>query len=153
VPSHHNTDLNGKEEQIRQLHLVMESIIVRIKSETRHLEIPYHLAEGHIIVLMMLYRRTKCIASDIVNLLGITSGAVTGLTDKLVSLGLIERFRPEEDRRVVQLNLTEKGKETIETIRDMRLKRVYELVGQLEEQDLTTMIESFQKLLHSLEKN
>lgn len=48
---------------------------------------------------------------ELSRLLGIDTGLMTRLLDKLENKGLLERSRSLEDRRVVNLALTKKGKE------------------------------------------
>lgn len=49
-------------------------------------------------------------------LLGVSSAAVTGITDKLVGLDLIERTGLHHDRRAHYLILTEKGQDFLNRI-------------------------------------
>ena len=44
------------------------------------------------------------------------SGAMTRVIDQLAERGLVERVRRDRDRRKVELQLTPKGRETIETL-------------------------------------
>jgi DNA-binding MarR family transcriptional regulator len=44
------------------------------------------------------------------------SGALTRVIDQLAERGLVERVRRDRDRRKVELQLTSKGRETIETL-------------------------------------
>lgn len=47
--------------------------------------------------------------SDLAGWLGVTPGAVTPLTDRLIEAGWVARTRDTEDRRVLRLSLTEAG--------------------------------------------
>ncbi|RAP76045.1 MarR family winged helix-turn-helix transcriptional regulator [Paenibacillus montanisoli] len=143
---------DGKDKKIAELQLLMERFAHRSKKRMKALEHPYNLANGHIFILMYLNNTELCRVNDIVKFLGVTSGAATGLTDKLVSLGLIERNRPEDDRRVVQLSLTDKGKETLEIIRRQRMEWFTDLVGRLEEEKLDLVMDAFTILLDVLEE-
>ncbi|WP_308639457.1 MarR family winged helix-turn-helix transcriptional regulator [Paenibacillus silvisoli] len=130
----------------------MERFAHRAKKRMKALEHPYSLASAHIFILMYLNNTDACRVNDVVKFLGITSGAATGLTDKLVSLGLIERTRPEDDRRVVLLSLTEKGKEAVGIIRKQRMEWFTDLVGQLDEEKLDLVLNAFNILLDVLEE-
>ncbi len=57
-------------------------------------------------------KQTKDIAED----LGITSGTVAATTARLQENGMIERHDDENDRRVVHVSLTEKGRRCIEEV-------------------------------------
>lgn len=67
---------------------------------------------------------------ELSKLLGIDTGLMTRLLDKLETRGLLERSRSLEDRRVVNLTLTKKGEEVARLIPEIappvlnaRLKR------------------------------
>jgi DNA-binding MarR family transcriptional regulator len=56
--------------------------------------------------------------------LGIRVNAATGLADRLVHQGLLEREADPDDRRLVRLRLTESGRRARETCRRERRRRV-----------------------------
>jgi DNA-binding MarR family transcriptional regulator len=61
-------------------------------------------------ILLALTRGMACTPFEISKLLGIDSGLMTRMLDKLEEKGLLERNRSIDDRRVVNLTLTPKGK-------------------------------------------
>jgi DNA-binding MarR family transcriptional regulator len=140
-----------KRELIRSIMNMFDTLANKMKQEMRRHPLSTDLADGHIFVLAMLLRGTKK-ASDIAAELGITSGAVTGLTDKLAGMGLILRERSDEDRRVVLLSLTEEGRACINRLRQERIDRVSSLFGRLENEDLQKLLDVFEKLSASLDK-
>ncbi|MNT73310.1 putative HTH-type transcriptional regulator YusO [compost metagenome] len=60
-------------------------------------------------VLGLLADRGRCTMSELKAALEVTTGAVTGLVDRLERHGLVQRAPSEEDRRVTYLSLTEAG--------------------------------------------
>ncbi|WP_238357954.1 MarR family winged helix-turn-helix transcriptional regulator [Cohnella zeiphila] len=125
----------------------MEQWSQKAKNSLKSLENPLHLANGQIFVLMYLQQIESCRVNDVAKILGLTSGAATGLTDKLVALGLVERRRLEDDRRVVRLSLTETGKETIKQVWKQRNEWFTDIVGQLEESKLDVILNAFRLLI------
>jgi DNA-binding MarR family transcriptional regulator len=128
----------------------MEALFMKLKNEAQHTNDMDNLADGQIFVLINLYRKGVCNATDIANMIGITSGAVTGMTDKLVSMGLITRERSDTDRRVVLFTITDKGKETIQRIRDRRFKRLTEIFRQISNDEIESTIGVFNKITELL---
>ncbi|MBB6734151.1 winged helix-turn-helix transcriptional regulator [Cohnella sp. CBP 2801] len=126
---------------------MMEQWSQKAKNSLKSLENPLHLANGQIFVLMYLQQIESCRVNDVAKILGLTSGAATGLTDKLVALGLVERRRLEDDRRVVRLSLTETGKETIKQVWKQRNEWFTDIVGQLEESKLDVILNAFRLLI------
>lgn len=62
-------------------------------------------------VLGNLWGRGACTMTDLKEELGVTTGAVTGLVDRLERLGLVTRVPSQADRRVTLLELTPAGRE------------------------------------------
>ena len=75
------------------------------------------------------------IAADV----GITPSAVSQQVDKLVTRGLLHRRDKPEDRRYVQLELTETGKEATGQIFHFARQHVLALLTPLSEEDLRDM--------------
>jgi len=79
-----------------------------------------NLSMHQMMFLKYLERRVTCTPSDIAQQFGITLGAVTGFVDRLHKLGLITRTRSEEDRRVVIIQLTAEGSESLNAFEEQR---------------------------------
>lgn len=60
-------------------------------------------------ILFLLQRNGPKKMSELAVALHLTPGAITTASDRLIENGYISRIRDEEDRRVVHLELTEKG--------------------------------------------
>ncbi|GAA0834426.1 MAG: MarR family transcriptional regulator [Cupriavidus sp.] len=67
-------------------------------------------------ILLSLTRGMASTPFEISKLLGIDSGLMTRMLDKLEEKGLLERSRSIDDRRVVNLTLTPKGKHVSEEL-------------------------------------
>jgi DNA-binding MarR family transcriptional regulator len=81
-------------------------------------------------ILLSMQRGIASTPFELSKLLGIDTGLMTRMLDKLETKGLLERSRNLEDRRVVNLTLTKKGLEVANQIPDIaptvlnaRLKR------------------------------
>jgi DNA-binding MarR family transcriptional regulator len=70
-------------------------------------------------IVLSLRRGVASTPFELSKLLGIDSGLMTRMLDKLESRGLLERSRSLEDRRVVNLTLTKKGGEVAHQIPDI----------------------------------
>lgn len=78
---------------------------------------PYGISPQQLNILRVLRTANDWVAMHKVNeLLIIKSPNVTRLTDKLVTKSLIERNRSTEDRRVVYVQVTDKGRELLAQI-------------------------------------
>lgn len=76
----------------------------------------------HFFILHTLFYKEKCMVSELGNVMGLTSGAITTSINKLEEMDYIVRDRDQKDRRVVWVSLTNAGKESIQNIIDERNK-------------------------------
>lgn len=80
------------------------------------------IAERHgltfpqLIALLRLYRNGAMAMSELSAHLAVTRGALTGLIDRLEENGLVSRCPDAQDRRVITLTLTPRGKETMAAV-------------------------------------
>ena len=74
------------------------------------------LSTNEFIVLKFLAQHGPKRVTDISNELAVSASHITVVTDSLVKKEYISRHRPEGDRRVVQITLTEKGRVTLEEL-------------------------------------
>ena len=72
-------------------------------------------------MVMVLGRKGTTIMSDLARALNLALSTATNTVDKLVSKDLVERTRVDEDRRIVQVALSEKGKRFYEACLECQL--------------------------------
>jgi DNA-binding MarR family transcriptional regulator len=70
-------------------------------------------------VLFHVARQPGCGPTDVARFLGVANTTISSATDRLVKRGLIERQRPEADRRAVALYLTTAGRGRVEALAAM----------------------------------
>lgn len=91
--------------------------------------------------------------SEVADALGITSAAVTGITDKLLAEGYVTRERAENDRRVVIITVTEQGEAVIEQILESQKETIQMIFSKLEEADILHLRRVFSTILKNIENN
>ncbi|WP_442601265.1 MarR family winged helix-turn-helix transcriptional regulator [Paenibacillus sp. KN14-4R] len=89
--------------------------------------------------------------STLAEALHITSGAVTGISDKLVEEGLASRRRAENDRRVVYLEITDKGHEILETLSKQRKQLFEKFFSGLTDTDIAALTRIFEQIIENQE--
>lgn len=78
--------------------------------------------------------------------------SMTEMVDKLEKHGIAERYREENDRRVVKVRLTSKGKKLRREFMQRRLKDLKKIFGKLSKHELDDLIESLKRARLILEK-
>jgi len=74
------------------------------------------LSSNHVMLLMDLKLNGSMRITEISERFSITAGAATSMCDKLEQQQLVKRIREHQDRRVVQVALTEEGEKIIDLI-------------------------------------
>ncbi len=62
-------------------------------------------------VMLALYDKKQCTVGELANDRGVSLPTITGIVDRLVRTNLVERIGDPNDRRVVLIKLTSKGKD------------------------------------------
>ncbi|MET1255946.1 MarR family winged helix-turn-helix transcriptional regulator [Aliikangiella maris] len=102
--------------KIDKTYNLLERISTLFRSEIRLAGIQHGLHPVHIEVLSYLSRcnRLSNTPASVSEYLGVTKGTISQSISLLESKELLEKVADEKDRRVVHLNLTDKGKQLIE---------------------------------------
>ncbi len=104
------------------------------------------LSYGQIFLLFMIYRKKSIKTTDIAKHFGITPGAATAIADKLENLGLIERARDKDDRRVVVISLSELGLSVVENKRQKNVALFEEILQDFSLEEILSVIQSLNKI-------
>lgn len=94
------------------------------------------LSAQQLYFLKYVQHQHSCTPSDISKAFGITMGALTGFIDRLSKLGLVTRSRTEEDRRLVLIHITEKGKETLKNFEEQRMQKYSQIFKEFKESEV-----------------
>ena len=107
----------------------------------------------HVRILTLLDSEGPQKASVIADKLQITSGAVTGLADRLVELGYISRERGENDRRVVLLDIQEDGKRLLSMLIEIKEQLMGKLYKGMSNQDMDQMMKYIDRMVANLQSD
>lgn len=106
---------------------------------------------GMVIFLFMIHNKGEIKTSEISEHFGVTSGAATGIADKLENLGLIERKRSKADRRVVTLVLSEKGEKLVQDKKKEHIELYQYILHDFSEEELLNTIHLLNKISDRIE--
>ncbi|MFO1442394.1 MarR family transcriptional regulator [Bacillus sp. Bva_UNVM-123] len=109
----------SKENQIHNVEVIMKEMLeIQQKSKmfVNLLSEGESLSQNQLILLLQLKINGGMKATEIADFFSVTPGAVTSMCDKLEKLDLMQRVRESEDRRVVNMMLTNNGEEKVNKI-------------------------------------
>jgi DNA-binding MarR family transcriptional regulator len=78
---------------------------------------------------------------ELAEALGITPSSATQMVDRLVRLGLVDRLREEEDRRLVRVQLSEDARQRFEDMMRLHLRSLAAVTEALSDPDLSTLVD------------
>ncbi|MGO4538503.1 MarR family winged helix-turn-helix transcriptional regulator [Paenibacillus sp. 2TAB19] len=102
-------------------------------------------------MMQHLSRTSPIKSTDLAEMLCVTAGAVTLMGDKLYERGLIDRYRGEQDRRVVYIAITEQGKQYISSFRANDEQLIKIIAERITEKDMHELKRIILLLNESLE--
>ena len=85
--------------------------------------------------------------------LGVTPPNVTGIIDHLVEQGLVSREENPEDRRMLLLKTTDKGKALLAKLRESRISHMSGILAQLSLEELSALAQGLTALTRAAECN
>lgn len=108
----------------------------------------HELSQARFTVLMLLYRvievpQNPC---EIARKAGVTRATMTGLIDGLVREGLVSRKTVETDRRMLEIELSAKGKKFLEGVMPGYFRLIRKNMSGLAHQERERLIELLTKL-------
>ena len=116
---------------------------------------PYEISNIGYFAMMMLYSTPDNLAnpSEICKATGETRGNMTRICDDLVEKGLMRRVTSPDDRRRVNLSLTEKGMSLLQKMVPELRRNVTDLFSSFSETEKNNLVKLLLKLNKALESN
>ncbi len=114
------------------------------KSLTRSIRSKTNLNPGSLYILGMLSKHEILSMSEIGCKLSMPKPHVTGQVDKLITEEMVERLFDPNDRRIVNIRMTEKGKEDFKAIKLEVSQDMRQRIEKLNDEKLNALYDSTQ---------
>lgn len=115
----------------------------------------HNISQGRFGVLMCLLNQCRCKGTDaalspaeLADRAGVTRATMTGLIDTLERDGLVTRAQDPDDRRMMHVCLTQKGRELLHEMLPEHFRRMATLMQTLTESERKTLV----RLLHKIKE-
>ncbi|BDB26291.1 homoprotocatechuate degradation operon regulator, HpaR [compost metagenome] len=120
-----------------------------LERELGKLSQAYGISSGQFQVLAALRRRYPQTASpsDLSRIAILTTGTMTVLLDRLEDKGLVRRLRDPNDRRRIEVELSDAGKDLIDRALDERIARLNALTATLDAKECSAATRALRHLL------
>ncbi len=139
-------------------HMVLNELLVNLFKDILQIEEKALREQGSDLTITEIhtidaisYDRARTM-SEIAKDLEITMGTLTTAVDKLIKKGYARRMRSDEDKRVVLVELTDKGKEAKNLHDHFHKDMIDSVVTELTDNEEEVLIESLSKLMDFFDK-
>jgi DNA-binding MarR family transcriptional regulator len=131
-------------------------ILSQLIHELHHLSpsgyLDIELTESQCIVGVFVKKRGSCSMSEIATELRVSLSAITGIIDRMVKHGYVERLRDDSDRRLVIVQLTEKGLQVLDRSQQHIQYQLRTILEVLNEEDRAVFLGFIQKIIDALQQ-
>jgi DNA-binding MarR family transcriptional regulator len=94
--------------------------------------VQHGVSMGHLHLMSMLDRHGELPMSRVAELLGVSDSNATGLVDRMEEHGFVERVRHPEDRRVVLVRVSDRGRQILADVEVLRDDLVVRILSRLD---------------------
>ncbi len=134
--------------QIIELQRRMSQILLPFALHAwRELEVPLSQLKSLLIITSKGETNYRTLAED----LGVTPGDVTGLVERLVSQGLVNRKPNPKDRRIVLLQASDKGRQLLADLMESQTQHTIRILKYLSLQELQSLSQGLAGVIHAVE--
>lgn len=122
---------------VHQLMLIQNDYLTTSAGELNNTELK---------IISFIGKKGSCIMREVAEFANVPLSTLTGIMDKLVKKKLVSRERSDEDRRIVQLVLTENGKSVFTTEQQNHLNLAKGMLTGLEELEQNQLLNLLKKI-------
>jgi DNA-binding MarR family transcriptional regulator len=110
------------------------------------LELDLNFSKTELMALVVVERYGEVSMSQICDALNIPMSTATGIVDRMVRKGFLQRERSETDRRMVVVSMTEKGRGIFQHYKGMLTGYLEQIEAALTENELQLLYKIFMKV-------
>lgn len=148
------TDIEKSDPRLKRQAKALQAFIALLMEppmETGDHPLPdVELSPREIKVLLLLGDKSEMIMTDLATALRAPLSTVTRIVDRLASKQMVERFRSDEDRRIVIVKEADRGKILHDRLRNSQLEMAARMLSPLSNGEREILLELLEKLSYGL---
>lgn len=102
------------------------------------------------LILDFLYKAKESTMTNIAKFMSVTTAATTGIVDRLFREGYVIRVNNPEDRRIILVKPTSKGKTIVDKIRQQKRAMIINIFGKISEEERCSYLDILLKIYNIL---
>ena len=144
----HEAEMNGREDRIlRSLRRISRAVDLY----SRKLAGSHQLTGPQLVVLRQLKREGPQAPGHLAKTVSLSQATITGIVDRLEARGLVARTRRTDDRRRVDVALTDLGVETVQNAPSPLQERLARRLGALPESEQRRLEDTLAQIVEMME--
>jgi DNA-binding MarR family transcriptional regulator len=140
--------LKSRQDKMYEMEALMRHVYKKLRQEMNQVY-DKEMSRNEFFILKTLYEQGSRKSSDLSKMLNVSASHITAVTDSLIEKSWIQRVRSVQDRRIVDLHLTEEGKNTLELFEKKKTDFLLQKFNDFSDQDMENFITLFNKLLNA----
>ncbi|HHW17761.1 MAG TPA: MarR family transcriptional regulator [Firmicutes bacterium] len=137
------------DESVAKVERLLRHVAFIIKKRGREILEDFEITNPQFNALLTLREHPDITMGELCEKLFLACSTATDLIDRLEKNGYLERRRDPQDRRVIRLSISDKGRHVISEVIAARRRYVASILKQLSQEEIDRLAESLEKL-HSL---
>ncbi len=105
-----------------------------------------------VLILDLLSREGPSKMTDVAREMKVTTAASTGIVQRLVLLGYVQREFDQNDRRIIKIRLSNKGQELLKKLTRQRREIISKIFSQISEHDRSEYLRILMQVTELLKK-
>lgn len=136
----------------RLSHTIQDMIIKMQEIDDTCVKLSEDISKKELGIITFVGENNNVIMRHIAEYLQVPMSTTTGIVDKLVGKNYLARQHSSEDRRSIQIILTEQGRKTFELLSDLKLKFAQRIMTDLTKEEVNTLVHLMEKITGNLNK-
>jgi DNA-binding MarR family transcriptional regulator len=141
----------GMGDQVREIIYQIRRLMQAGELYTKRLNKTHQVSVSQLYCILALYEYGALPPSQIAKHIMVESSTVTGIIDRLEQKGLVSRLRDSPDRRVITIQLTERGKEVARNAPPPIQHKVVDGLNRLPQKKIERIVKSLSEITRLLD--
>ena len=141
----------GTGDQVREITYQIQRLMQAAELYTKRLNKTHQVSVPQLNCILALYEHGPLPPSQIAKHIMVKSSTVTGIIDRLEQKGLVCRLRDSSDRRVITIQLTERGKEVARNAPPPIQHKVVDGLNRLPQNRIEKIVKSLREITSLLD--
>ncbi|MFY4776849.1 MarR family transcriptional regulator [Metabacillus sp. RGM 3146] len=140
--------MENRKEMMYEMEALLRNVFRQLRLEINKL-LNHEMTRNEFYILKTLQENGPQKSSSLSKYLEVSASHITAMSDSLLEKDFITRERSVSDRRIIEIAITESGKEKLQEFQEKKTEYLFKRFDCYSEEQMKTLIELFRKMDHS----